>query len=73
MGVCGAFALLAQFVLSVTGRLTYASICERLPTAQATLKARADAYAKKLSTKPVVPSIRVAIDLTGAAQARSLR
>jgi 5'-3' exonuclease len=49
----------------VTGRLTYASICERLPTAQATLKARADAYAKKLSTKPAVPSIRVAIDVSG--------
>jgi hypothetical protein len=65
MGVCGAFALLAPLVLSVTGRLTFASLCERLPTALATLKARTDADAKKLSMKPALPSIRVAIDVSG--------
>ena len=65
MGVCGAFTLLAPLMLSLKAMLTFAWLCERLPAAKATLKERADAEASKLSVKPALPWIRVAIDVSG--------
>ncbi len=59
MGVCGAFALLAPFVLSLKARLKFDWICERLPAAQATLKERADAEASKLSMLLIATMKRV--------------
>ncbi len=58
MGVCGAFALLVPFMLSLKARLTFDLLCERMPAAQATLKKRADAEARKLSVKPASLRIR---------------
>jgi hypothetical protein len=49
-------------MLSLTARLTFAWLCERLPPiARATLKARTYAEEKKLSVKPAFPRNRVAI------------